>query len=288
MATLRTGEIETYYERHGEGPPVVLVHASIVDHGAWSLQAEALSDAYTVVTYDLRGHGRTGASDEPVYTVDRFAEDLAALVDRLGLDSPVLVGHSMGGLISQAYAAQHPDRIAGLVLVDSFTPPIRTWGEWFLRRIVMNALILPARIFGYERIERLNVWMTEKLFRGSSGDYGKIQHLRQSGPPMSTDEFAKVIRAMTHAHEHPIDLGAITAPTLVLTGEDDLPFIHRHAEALATELDDVQVQTIEDAGHAAPLDQPEAFNAALRGFLDRLHPWAGATEAAAETGNGSS
>lgn len=275
MPTLDTNGIETYYEERGDGPPVVFVHASIVDHGAWGPQTEALADTYRTIAYDLRGHGRTGSSPEPAYTMELFAEDLHALIAELDLARPVLCGHSMGGLVAQAYAAEHPDRLSGLVLADTFTPRILTWGEWLLRRVLMSLVILPARLFGYQRIEKVNVWIAETLFSGSSGDYEKIQRLRQSGPPMRTDEFAKVVRAMTHAHQHPIDLAAITAPTLVLYGENELPFVKRHADLLAEQLADVEIQEIPDAGHASNLDAPEAFNEALRGFLDRVHGAAG-------------
>lgn len=270
MATVETNGIETYYASHGEGPPVVFVHASIVDHGFWAPQVEDLASSYQVTTYDLRGHGRTGGSDEATYTMDLYADDLDALITVLGLKHPVLVGLSMGGLVVQHYAARHPDRVAGLVLADTFTPEIQTWGEWLLRRVIMPSMILPARLLGYQRLERLNVWMAERMFGGSSGDYEKIQRLRQSGPPMATDEFAKVIRSMAHAHDHPIDLAAITAPTLVLHGENELPFVKRHAELIAATLPDVETTTVPDAGHASNLDNPEAFNEALRGFLERL------------------
>lgn len=271
MPTVETNGIETYYEQTGSGPDVVLIHASIVDHGLWKAQIEPLAKRYRVTAYDLRGHGRTGGSSQPEYTMQLFADDLEELIVALDLDPPVLVGHSMGGLVAQAFAAEHPEDISGLVLADTFGSPILTTGERFLRRILLPGLIAPARLFGYERVERANVWLTERLFGGSSGDYEKIQRLRQSGPGMTTDEFAKVVRAIARAHEHPIDLSRIGVPTLVLCGEKDLPFIKRHAERLEGELSEVQLEEIPDAGHASLLDEPEAFNQALLEFLDSIH-----------------
>lgn len=270
MPTAETNGIETYYERRGRGPTLVFVHASIVDHGFWEPQVRELSATHTTIRYDLRGHGLTGPSDEDPYTMQLFAEDLAALVEALDLERPIVCAHSMGGLVAQAYAARHADEIAGLVLADTFTPRILTAGEWFLRRVVLNGLIPPARAIGYQRVEQANVWLTERLFAGSSGDYEKIQRLRQTGPGMETDEFVKVVRAMTRAHEHPIDLEQIKVPTLVLYGENDLPFVERQAEHLAARLPDVRLEAIADAGHAANLDQPEAFNAAVRGFVEEI------------------
>ena len=282
MPTVPTNGIETYYERRGEGPPVVFVHASIVDHAIWARQAEALVDDYETVVYDLRGHGRTGGSVEPAYTMDLFAEDLHALIDALDLDRPVLCGLSMGGLVAQTYAARYPDRVAGLVLVDTFTPGILTRGEWFLRRIAYRALIPPVRLVGFERVERAKVWLAERLFGGVSGDYGAIDRLRETGPRMTTDEFVKVIRAMTRADETSIDLPAIRVPTLVLYGANEFPFVKLHAVELAVRLPDVEVDEVPGGGHASNLDNPDYVTDAVRAFLGRVH----AADRAGGAGNG--
>lgn len=271
VSRVRTNGITTYYERRGEGPPLVFVHASIVDHSMWDAQVAALSDDYTTVVYDLRGHGRTGGSTESAYTPALFARDLEALVTALDLDRPVLCGLSLGGMVALEYAATWPDRLSGLVLADAFTPTIRTRGEWVLRRIVLPALVHPVRLVGYERVEKANVWLTERLFSGSSGDYGAVERLRETGPKMTTDEFAKVVRSMATAHEAPVDLAAIDVPTLVLYGENDLPFVRRHAAALAARLPDVEVDEVPGAGHASNLDDPEYFTTAVRAFLTRVY-----------------
>ncbi len=158
-----------------------------------------------------------------------------------------------------------------MILADTFTPRILTRGEWFLRRLVMNGFVPPVRLVGYERAEKANVWLTERLFGGSSGDYEKIERLRETGPKMATDEFAKVIRSMTRFHELSIDLSAITVPTLVLYGENELPFVKRHAAELAAHLSDVAVDEVPDAGHASNLDNPDYFTTAVRTFLARIH-----------------
>ena len=278
MPTVRTGDVETYYERRGEGPPIVFVHASILDHSMWDEQAAALADDYETLVYDLRGHGRTGGSAVPAYSMDLFAEDLDALLAALAVERPVLCGLSMGGLVAQTYAAKYPDRVAGLILADTFTPRILTRGEWFLRRIVLNALIPPVRLVGYERVEKANVWLNERLFSGVGGDYGNVERLRETGPKMATDEFAKVIRAMTRFHEESVDLSAIAVPTLVLYGEHELPFVKRHAAELAARLSDVEVDEVPDAGHASNLDDPDYFTAAIRSFLGRIYGGEGTGE----------
>ncbi|MFC6838037.1 alpha/beta fold hydrolase [Halomarina ordinaria] len=273
MPTVRTADIETYFERRGDGPPVVFVHGAVLDHSQWDAQVEALADEYTTVAYDVRGHGRTGGSARERYSVDLFAEDLAALVDALDLDRPVVCGLSTGGCIAQVYAARYPERVSGLVLADTFTPALFDRREWLQRSVLLRATVPPVRLVGYERVERVLVWLHERLHgEGVSGDYERIEGLRATGPKMATEEFAKVIRAVAAFHETSVDLSAITAPTLVLYGEHEPPFVRRHAATLGAELPDVTVRVVPGAGHASNLDDPAFFTDAVRHLLVRAFP----------------
>lgn len=284
MPTVQTNGVETYYEERGEGQPVVFVHAAFVDHAMWDEQVAALGDDYRTVVYDVRGHGRTGGSPLSEYSTTLYAEDLRALVESLNLDRPVLCGLSLGGLIAQTYAATYPDEIAGLVLADTFTPPILSRGEWVLRRVVLNALIPPVRLVGLERVEKTNVWLTERFFSGAGGDYEKIEALRAAGPTITTVEFVKVVRSMTRFHGVDVDLAAITVPTLVVYGERELPFVKHHAARLAAHLSDVEVVELPEAGHASNLDDPERFTGVLQAFLGRTAPAGDGEDVDPETG----
>ena len=100
------------------GLPVVLVHSLAGNSTHWTAQLEHLRRDRRAVALDLRGHGRSEPPKDGDYTIAAMAGDIAAVVDTLGLDRFVLVGHSMGGGVALAYAGAHPDRVAGLVLVD--------------------------------------------------------------------------------------------------------------------------------------------------------------------------
>lgn len=272
MPTVTTNGVETYYERRGDGPPVVFVPGAILDHTAWAAQVEALSDEYTTIAYDVRGHGRTGGSDVESYTIDLLADDLAALVAALDLDRPVVCGLSMGGCIAQAYAAADPDALSGLVLADTFAPPILDRREWIQRSLLLRAAIPPVRVVGYERVERVLVWLYRLLYGSEvSGDYDRITALRAERPPMDTDEFAKVVRALATFHESSVDLPSITVPTLALYGEYEPPFFRRHAARIGDLVPDAIVREVPGAGHASNLDEPEAFTEAVRAFLGEIH-----------------
>ena len=271
MPTVHTNGVETYYERRGEGPPVVFVHGAIVDHGQWLPQLEALSDAYTTVAYDVRGHGRTGGSAVGRYSLELFVEDLDALLTALELDRPVLCGLSLGGCIAQLYAATYPDRISGLVLADTFTSGDWRWPEC-LQWGVLRATIPLTRLVGYQRVERAMVWFQERL-RGTetSGDYAKVEQLRERGPRMSTDEFAKVIRTLLDVPHTTFELSNVAVPTLIVYGEHEMGFVKRHAAKMAAAVPTATVVEVPGGAHVSNLDEPDFVTAELRRFLsDRV------------------
>ncbi|WP_277555168.1 alpha/beta fold hydrolase [Halobaculum limi] len=272
MPTVATNDIETYYQRRGDGPAVVFVHGAIVDHTQWAPQMDALADEYTVVAYDVRGHGRTGGSSRASYSIDLFADDLAALIDALDLDRPVVCGLSMGGCIAQSFAARYPDRLSGLVLVDTFGPTPLTVGERIQRQL-LRATIPLVRLVGYPRVEKAMVWLQERISgEGVSGDYARIEAIRESGPLMGTEEFAKVIRALSAFDRTRIDYSHITVPTLALYGENEAGFVVRQMQSLAARLPHARLLVVPHAGHAANLDNESFVDGAIRGHLRRVWP----------------
>lgn len=266
MPTIETSGIETYYERQGSGPPVVFVHGAGVDLEQWRPQLDALADEYTTVAYDVRGHGRTGGSSTAPYSIELFADDLAGLIEALDLDRPVVCGLSMGGCIAQVHAARHPEAVAGLVLADTFTPTILSRSDWLQRRLLRVA-IPPIELLGYERVERGLVWLQERFQRGVAGDYDQIRRLRERGPPMTTAEFTKVLRAVADFETAEIDYSRIGVPTLVIYGEDEAGFVRQHAAKLGAEIATVDLVAVPDAGHVSNLDNPAFFTERLRELL---------------------
>jgi len=102
----------------GEGVPVVFLHSLAGNTGQWEAQLAHLRRSRRAVALDWRGHGRSGAPEPAEWRMEALAEDVAAAVDKLGLRRFVLVGHSAGGLVAAFYAARHPERVAGLLLLD--------------------------------------------------------------------------------------------------------------------------------------------------------------------------
>lgn len=269
MPTVQTNGIETYYERRGDGPPIVFIHGAIMDHRMWEAQVDALVDDFTTVSYDVRGHGRTGGSDVPTYTVELFVEGLDALLTALDLETPVLCGLSLGGCIAQAYAATYPGKIGGLVLADTFTQaPLGLVGRLLFTNLRLFAAL--DRVVRYKSLNRFQMRIGNIVKPGVAGAEGTIQELIDSGPTISHEEFVKIVASLVaFPRGGNVDLSRIDVPTLVLYGENEPSLVRDHALLMGELIPDtVAVTEVLNAGHASNVDAPAFFTEAVREFLD--------------------
>jgi pimeloyl-ACP methyl ester carboxylesterase len=268
MPLIETNGIQTYYEREGDGQPLVLVHGGTSDHQLWGNQVAALSDDYEVITYDMRGHGRTGGSDLPRYTIDLYADDLHALIDALGLESPCVCGLSMGGMTALTYATRYPDDLSALVVAGTLTPESQSLKEAALMGGVYPAMTKLTGLVGYERVQSGLWWVSEKI--GDSNEAEEIEaavdELREDDVDLEAGEYEKIMDAATDYRNAPVLLENIAVPTLVLYGETE-PLIQNHIPVYHDRVSDVTVSEIPDAGHNSHIQNPEAFTTAVREFL---------------------
>lgn len=259
MPTVRTGDVETYYVDRGDGPPVVFVHGMIMSTTMWEPQMEALDDAYRTIAYDVRGHGHTGGTDVTPYSIELFAADLDALLSALDVDRAAICGLSMGGTIAQAFAAAHPEKVAGLVLADTFpSGPLPLTGRLALANVRFLARL--DRLVGYETLNRWQLRVGDWLLPGVSGDRVTIQRLVEEAPTIPHDEFVKIADATAGFQAADLDLSVVTAPTLVLHGEH-LPMANAEVTGrLVGQLSnsDVAVRVVPGSGHASNLDDPSS------------------------------
>jgi pimeloyl-ACP methyl ester carboxylesterase len=269
---VRTNEIETYYERRGDGPPVVFVHGTFMSTTYSEHQMDALGDEFTTVVYDVRGHGHTGGSDRGSYDMDLYASDLDALLAELGIENPILCGFSMGGCIAQVYAARHPETVAGLVLADTFTAaPLPLKGRLLFANLRFVGLL--DRFVRYTTLNRIQLWIGNRLAPGVAGDGVTVQRLIEEAPTIPHAEVRKIARSVAGFPESDFDASRVTAPALVLYGEH-APAVFREAHArLAGHLEnaDVDVTVVPGGGHASHIDNPAFFTDAVRAFARKVH-----------------
>jgi pimeloyl-ACP methyl ester carboxylesterase len=251
MARLDRDRVGIHYEVHGQGPTILLTHGYSATGRMWDGQVEALRDRYRVIVWDMRGHG---ASDYPeqldAYTERATVDDTAALLHEVGAASAVIGGLSLGGYMSLAFNLRYPAMVQALMLFDT--------GLGFRKDEAREAWNARAR----ERAAALEQRGLAAL--GTSDEVRMSQHRSASG-------LALAARGMlTQADDRIIgSLEHITVPTLVLVGADDTNFLAA-TDYMARKIPGAQKVVIPNAGHAANLHQPAAFNRAVLSFLDGL------------------
>jgi pimeloyl-ACP methyl ester carboxylesterase len=268
MPTVETNGIQTYYEDYGSGQPIVILHGATADHQVWAEQLQPITDDYRVLLYDLRGHGKTGGSDLDRYTVDTYADDLAAFIDTLGLDKPVVLGHSLGGMIGYVFADEYPETLSALITVGSATSETFSNNEWLLRTVV-SRLLFP--ILGNKRLYTAFVWMQTKIFDDdATGAVDELEQLREAHdcdhPDLSAGERSKIADATREYYTSSWSWNPSGTPVLMLYGENE-PFIEPHADFLESQLESCETAEIPDASHNAQVDNPDFIRTRMQEFL---------------------
>lgn len=268
MPFINAHGITQYYHAQGEGPPLVFIHGALVDHESWLPQLEAFQRTHRVLAHDLRGHGRTGPSDRPDYSVELFADDLRALLQALVVEAPLLCGLSLGGMIGQAYAARYP--VAGLVLADTLVSIAESRREAVIRRLAYprRLIALAIRSLNPDRFARLALWLAE-LAQGSHWlEQDTRRYVRNCMGRMPGQEVLKTFDAIYRFRRQPLQ--RIDCPVLVVNGEREAGIVRRHADVIVDRLPQAQFEQIPGAGHLSNLDNPLAFNELLGEFARQV------------------
>ena len=248
----------------GSGPAVVLLHAFPLAGAMWRPQVEALKDAYRVITPDLPGFGGSVAlTGAP--SVEAMADAVARLLDELRLPGPVALGGlSMGGYVALAFARRHAARLRALILADTRAEPDDEAGRANRDRLITFAADNPAGAVLEQMLPKL---VSARTLAQRPEVVAEVRAIAQAQAP------AGIIGALRGLRDRPDAgpaLGAIAVPTLVLVGSDDALTPPSMAEKLARGIPGARLVTIEGAGHLSNLERPEAFNAALRYFLQEV------------------
>jgi pimeloyl-ACP methyl ester carboxylesterase len=252
------------YDDRGEGPAVLLIHGVLFDATQFEPQVEALADRWRLVTPDLRAHGRS-EHRRARYDQWDLMEDHVALLDHLGIDRAVWGGVSQGGFQSLRAAIKHPERVAGLVLIDSQAGP-----EDELRAPMFEASAQVAAESGWN--EDLLGIATQFLF-GESADDGLKRHWIERWMRQDTADAVEFMRVVTRRDDITDRLAEIAAPALVVHGEEDVAIELWKARAMADGLaGDVEFVEVSGAGHSSTIERPDLVTPAVERFLARTWP----------------
>ncbi|KAA2260450.1 alpha/beta fold hydrolase [Solihabitans fulvus] len=241
-------------ERAGEGTPVVLLHGAGMDSRLWDMVFPALAGRHTVVRYDACGLGRSTPPTEPF----RDVADLRAVLDHFGLDRAALVGMSLGGETALDFTVAHPDRVAALALVGSSVSG-HTWPE--APDLVAYGAANRERDAGRLAELELSIWAP----MGVAATGGELI------ATMIADNARRRV-AGEHGAVHPDQdavtlLGQVTAPTLVVHGDQDHPEIAAIAARLVAGIPGARGEVVPDADHYLPLRGPERLTDLLLAHL---------------------
>jgi len=261
MTSVSIAGIDYHYVDRGSGPPLLFVHGFPLSHQMWNAQVDRFSATHRVIVPDLRGFGRTAAADDQVM-MQRFADDLAALLDHLDIAQVNYCGLSMGGYIAWQFAAHHADRLQRLVVCDTRAeadPPQARDG-----RLTMAARVL------IEGAASVADGLIDKIFAPANvaANATCVQETRDVICATRPKAIAAAQRGMAARPDMVGSLANIGVPTLVVCGELDAISPPEAMRNIATAIPDASYVEISGAGHMAPLEDPQPVNDALAAFLE--------------------
>ena len=258
-ALIPVNNIQLYYEEHGEGNPLLLLHGLGSSAQDWQLQVEAFASRYRVIAPDMRGHGRSGKPRGP-YSVPLFAKDVAAFMRALNLPPAHVVGLSMGGMIAFQLAIDAPELLKSLTIVNSASELIpRTWAE---KKDLFTRLLI-ARFMG---MKKMGEFLGDRLFPEA-----QQAELRRIFAGRWAQNNKRAYLASFHAltgWSVTARLGEIQCPTLIVAGAMDF-FPLPYKQEYTAKIPRAELVVVPNSRHATPVDQPEAFNTILRAFLEQ-------------------
>ena len=231
----------------GEGPAIVFIHGTGGSGKVWFNQLRRFEADHRVIAPDLPGYGETPLP-ETIRSIDDYPAFVSALLDAAGVPKAVLVGNSMGGRVALQMALDHPDRVAGLVLVNASGLKLPGFPIFHVRDAAPEEFA--ARLY-FRASERGA--LAERFVQSPEQVRARETMLRLTAPPLR--------------HDMQERLGEIRVPTLVIWGEGDRIIPPVYADAFAEGIPDAQLAMIERAGHVPMLERPGAVNEAIARFL---------------------
>ncbi len=266
MPTALVNGVEIFYDVHGTGEPLVLLHGLGASSQDWEHQVPEFSRHYQVITPDLRGFGRSAKPSGP-YSIAQFSADMLALLDTLGVKHCHLLGLSMGGAVAFQMALDRPARLTSLVIVNS--SPNFELHSW-RRRLMAWTRILVPHVFG---MRAMSHHVVNRLFPKPEQSELRARLIAR-GSSNDRDAYVAAVHALK-GWTIERRLGDIRTPALVISAQFDYTPVSEKEHYVAR-MRNATLRVIADSRHASHWDQWQTFNRMVLEFL-REHPQAGLT-----------
>ncbi|WP_323174501.1 alpha/beta hydrolase [Natrialba sp. PRR66] len=247
----------------GDGPPIVFAHGMLMDRTLFNHQLAALSNNYRTISYDLRA--RTDRYNES-YDLEDLAADLDALLDALQIESVVLAGISMGGFMALRFVEHYPQRVNGLVLINSMAEP-HTEAE----REEYSALAKRVLDEGV-RSERVRHIARTKMFGESTLEDNPtiVDHWEKRWATYPPESVYHAMHSWIDRSDYTHKLPNIEIPVLSIHGKENTVLAPKRTESMLNTLPDARQTVVSAAGHSAPVEQPDEVTDAIREFLSEV------------------
>jgi pimeloyl-ACP methyl ester carboxylesterase len=260
MPKLHTRDIDIYYKITGKGEPLLFIHGLGASMQSWQMQIPVFSKHYRVITFDLRGHGRSGKPLER-YDISMFAADTAGLLKSLGIPSAHVVGFSLGGMVGFQLCLDAPDMVKSLVVVNS---PVTGYKQQSLKegfqswkhftRVQLTGIVKNGKPNGQQLLPEQDEEQWEKTL---AERFGINNVLAQA------NSFWAILKG-----DLTDDLSLISCPTLVIASDDDYVPVSIKS-AYVSRIPDAEMVVIPNSRHAVTIEHSERFNAVLLDFLSK-------------------
>jgi len=267
MPSARVNGAGLYYEDTGSGSEAILFSPGL----AWGTrlflpQVAALGGRYRCVNFEPRGQGRSEVTKDG-YELDNLAVDLAGLIEYLNLAPCHLVGHSLGGSTAVRVAARRPGLVRSLALLNATADE-----DPLLDRVMFRGLSYAVEMFGMGTVdERLVKTMFGKTFLNDPARAGEREEARQKFLSNNRRGIARAVRGWIRSPAVMDELPRVTAPTLVLAGEEDSAVKPERSRKVAEGVQDGRFVLLPKCGHSSPVEAPEAVTHALEELFERAH-----------------
>ena len=263
MPKVRANNITINYEQQGSGEPLVLLPYLGADHACYAFQLEEYARRFTCISVDLRG---AGESDKPdgVYSTEQFADDVAALMQAIGVRRAHVAGLSLGSATGMWLAAKYPDRVRSLSLHSSWA---RT--DAYLRTVVQGWQVMAKALGSVSetKIQGIFPWCFTPELYAEKPDYIKsLGDFVRGRPAQPVDAFIRQSNAVI-AHDADGQLGRISAPTQITFGRHDQVTSTRFADRLKSGIKQSEMAIFETCSHAPIYEQVADFNQRTLAFL---------------------